>query len=121
MSKEMPLVIYVGGDSRGERLAGRAAELGWTVLTASQERQALGMWVMYMPDLVVIDGADNASGAHYVYTHLRSVEASPLLLLSTRQFQPVVHGEGVQTLPSASTESDILITAAGLLQGALAF
>ncbi len=121
MSKEMPLVVYAGEASRGEMLAERTAELGWTVLIATQERQALGMWVFYMPDLIVIDGTGNASGAQSVYDHLCSVAAAPLLLLSTRDFHPLVDGEKARSLSAGSTESDIILVAAALLDRAMAF
>lgn len=117
MSKEMPLILYVGDEGRGGRLQQMTAALGWTVLTATEERQALGMYVFYIPDLIIVDSHNNVEGAETVVFHLHSVQAQPMLMLTPPRGQmalpPEMEG---QALPSAVEESRIVLAAAQLLQ-----
>jgi hypothetical protein len=75
MSREMPLIVYAGEETRGRHLQQMTESLGWTVLTATGERQALGMYVFYVPDLVIIDSCHNKEGAKTILFHLYSVQA----------------------------------------------
>ena len=122
MSREMPLIVYVGNEERGERLQQMSASLGWTVLTATQELQALGMYVFYMPDLMIVDSEGNMAGAETVYAHLRSVNAAPILILAEpRPAFAAPPGAAVRVIPSAVEESQVILAAASLLQLELAF
>ncbi|MBX3001792.1 MAG: hypothetical protein KF893_24925 [Caldilineaceae bacterium] len=117
MSKEMPLVLYAGEEKRGQHLQRITESLGWTVLTATEERQALGMYVFYLPDLIIIDSQYNEEGAKAVLFHLRSVQAQPVLFLVTPRSEIAVPSDrNIEVIPSTTEDSMIVLAAAQLMQ-----
>lgn len=117
MSKKMPLIVYAGEEQRGRYLQQMTASLGWTVLTATGEHQALGMYVFYVPDLVIIDSRHNEEGANTILFHLHSVQAQPILLLvEPRHKITIPSGIVTEVIPSATEDSKVVLAATELLQ-----
>ncbi len=81
-SEHMQIMIYVGDPTRGRMLQMAGDQYGWSVLLPTEMLEALGMYVVYFPDLVIIDTATNYALAEGVFTHLRSVDAQGLLVLA---------------------------------------
>lgn len=82
MSLQHPNVLYVGDRNNGQSFLDFVADLNWSVYVADNMLDALGHYVMCMPDLVVVDTANNLELGAAVYHHLRSVDAAPLLVLT---------------------------------------
>ncbi len=87
------LILYVGDPDAGRALAALIEPLGGYVYLPDSLMQALGMYITYFPQVVVIDMAlDYAPEA---LEHLRSVDADPLLLLTDQR----VRAASIYTIP----------------------
>jgi len=74
------LILYVGKPESGRTLAALAEQRSDYVYLPENLMQTLGMYITYFPHVVIIDmSLDYAEDA---YEHLRSVDASPMILLS---------------------------------------
>lgn len=82
MSLQHPNILYIGDRQQGQGFADFIAEAQWTVYIAESLLDALGHYVMCMPDLVVIDSTYEPEISSAVYHHLRSIQAAPLLVLT---------------------------------------
>jgi CheY-like chemotaxis protein len=77
MSKEHPFILYVGDD--GQVLSEAAESRGWYALLPQDELEALAMYTVYFPDVIILD--IRSDFADDVYFHLRSAGANPILWL----------------------------------------
>jgi DNA-binding response OmpR family regulator len=75
-------VLYVGDVEKGRALQLAAQRRGWHVYLPAQTLEALGMYITYYPDMVVIDPNPTFTFATEVLLHLRSIGAAPVLVLS---------------------------------------
>lgn len=76
-------ILYIGTPEKGQALAAQVEARGGYVYLPDSLMQALGMYITYLPQIVVIDMAlDYAQAA---YDHLRSVDAEPLVLLTNER------------------------------------
>ncbi len=82
MSLQHPNILYVGDRNSGQSFLDFVSDANWSVYVADNMLDALGHYVMCMPDLVVVDTATHPELAAEVYHHLRSIEAAPLLVLT---------------------------------------
>ncbi|MFQ5811711.1 MAG: hypothetical protein ACE5I2_00740 [Anaerolineae bacterium] len=82
MSKEHPRIIYVGDDVRGQALRIAVQSRGWRVYLPTERLQALGMYAVYFPDIVVLEAVSGSNLAEEVCFHLRTVRVEPLLILT---------------------------------------
>ncbi len=99
------LVLFIGQAEKGEALAAQVETLGGYVYRPQALLEALGMYITYMPQVVVLDLTE--SYAQEAFQHLRSVDARPLVLLTYRPARE----PGVYTLPphiSAEALADAL-------------
>ena len=87
-------ILYIGQPEKGKAFAEKVESNGGYVYLPENLMQALGMYITYMPQVVVIDMTTDY--AHDFYDHLRSVDARPLVLLT---YHPAREA-GVYTLPS---------------------
>lgn len=83
MSAQHPFILFVGNPGRGEDLLNRVESLGWWVYLPEDDLEALGMYITYAPDVVVLDAEAAPEIAANVYHHLSSVHAAPLLVLTS--------------------------------------
>jgi hypothetical protein len=78
MSKEHPFILFAGTLERGQALSSAAEERGWFVMVAEEDLEALAMYAVYIPDIVVVE--QNTQMADQVVFHLHSVEAECLVM-----------------------------------------
>lgn len=111
MSQQHPLVLYVGNASHAANLQ-KAAPQNWSIFVADEVMDALAQYLLYMPDLVLIDSR-HKSLSDAVLMHLESVQAEPVLILGAVDSAPDLLAE---MIPVESTANDTLDTAARLLE-----
>lgn len=99
MSAQHPLVLFVGNSGRGEHLLETVAPLGWWVYTPEDDLEALGIYITYMPDVVVLDAEAAPEMAAHVYHHLQSVQAELILVLTSDPLWDANIDAGVHLLP----------------------
>lgn len=100
MSAERPTIVYVGDSDKGRALALAAAKRDWLVYQPTDTFEALGMVVMYFPDIVVLDMVARPTTAVEVYYHLRTLTGDPVrLILLDRDDQHGRSSAGVTVLP----------------------
>lgn len=75
------VILYVGDADRAEQIGERVAARDWHVMPATEWQQALGMYVTYWPDTVVLDVKPGNDAAEPVYFHLQSMDVGPMLLI----------------------------------------
>src|SRR5689334_18631753 len=108
-------ILYVGDARRGRALHDAAAEHGWYVYVPTETMEALGIYIFYMPGLVVIDAGSDF--AQEVYRHLRSIEAEPLLILADKAQQKTWNiPVAARVLPQGSQVDEIVAAIANLLE-----
>ncbi len=95
-------ILYIGAPQAGQSLAQAAAHRDSYVYTPTHLMQALGIYITYMPQVVVIDMAVDYAPA--AYDHLRSVDAQPLILLT----DAYVRSAAVHALPRGIAPEDLL-------------
>jgi DNA-binding response OmpR family regulator len=82
MSQQHPFILYVGSLAQGRQFLDVALARGSWAYIAEDAAEALGAFIAYTPDAVVLDPTREAEKAAEVYHHLRSVEARPLFVLT---------------------------------------
>jgi hypothetical protein len=104
-------ILFVGDYRRGRALQAAVGPLGWQVYLPADLTEALGMYISYMPSATIIDGTTRY--AEEFYTHLYSVDARPIGILSDEigssewTTQPAL---GMWILPHDATADDIIVT-----------
>jgi hypothetical protein len=112
MTQQDVFLMYVGKSEQGESIR-MAAELdGGSVYLPEHMMQALGMYITYLPNVIVVDSA--VSYSEDVIAHLRSVDARPILLLTDEARQRT---DGVYTMPRDHSAELVLEAARQLANG----
>lgn len=113
MSTEHPNILYIGDIERGHALEIAAETHGSYVHLAEDVMDALGMYVVYLPDVIIIDAVHRYTLAQEVYMHLRSVDAKPMLVLANSETPGLWHGAepAVKVLPYTITRDELIIAA----------
>ena len=107
-------ILYVGDSARGRALHNAAEERGWYVYVPTETKEALGIYIFYMPSVIVIDAGSDF--AHEVYQHLHSVEAGPLLILADKAQEKMWYSQTFSlVLPQFAQEEEIVAAIANLL------
>jgi hypothetical protein len=92
LSKEHPLILYVGPVECGKLLSAEAEARDCYILLPQDDLEALAMYTLYYPDVCVIDpGITFADEVEY---HLRSIDA-PLIMVGQ---SPRLQGAGSPAL-----------------------
>jgi len=90
MSQERLVVLCVG-DAETERWITTSIEpYGGIVYRANELLEALGIYVTYAPDIVVLDSRTAPDLTQQMYSHLRTIDAEPILIFddnSARLFE----------------------------------
>ena len=84
MSAELVQILYVGNAIAGQTFKECMQALGWEVYLAKSRYQALGLYITYMPDLVILNALTNTALAEDVHYHIRTVESTPIIVLGTQ-------------------------------------
>lgn len=82
MSSQHPFMLYVGGVAQGRAFMDLALARGSWVYLAEDASEALGAFLAYTPDAVILDPTACPTCAAEVYHHLRSIRAQPLFVLT---------------------------------------
>src|SRR5262249_25938043 len=98
------LILYVGEQEAGKAFAAAAEARGHYAYLPENMMQALGMYITYFPEIVIIDMV--TVHANDVLDHLRSVDAKPIILLTDKY----VRSTEIFTLPR-DLSADALVTA----------
>jgi len=94
MNKINATIIYAGMPERADVLSNRLPSK-WSIFTPEETLEALAMYTFYYPDVVVIEDSAENDFAYDVYTHLQSIGAENLLMLTDRPQM----WDDVRTLP----------------------
>ncbi|HLU10069.1 MAG TPA: hypothetical protein VK003_10420 [Oceanobacillus sp.] len=105
-------LMYVGKAEQGESLRAAAELDGGAVYLPEHMMQALGMYITYLPNVIVVDSA--VSYSEDVIMHLRSVDARPILLL-TDEIHP--RTDGIYTMPRGYSAERVWEAARQLASG----
>lgn len=81
MSSQHPMILFVGSAQQARDLLAMVEPVGWWVYPAETPNEALGMYVSYLPDVIVLNADTLPEVAEEVYYHLASVEADPLIVI----------------------------------------
>lgn len=74
------IMLYVGAPARGTELHAVQRRYQWLVYRAHDRTEALGMYVTYHPDLVVLDAASDPEFVRAVAPHFMDINV-PLLMV----------------------------------------
>jgi hypothetical protein len=81
MSQDFPNMLYIGDSQNGLALHSAVESRDWYVYVPKDVMEALGMYVTYCPDIVIIEPTITSDFAKQVYYHLQTVDAEPMLML----------------------------------------
>ena len=117
MSDQHPMILFVGHNEQGAQLLEAVEPLGWWVYQPQTANEALGMFVSYLPDVVLLNADDAPDVAEEVYFHLASVLAEPMIVIGGDELwsDRVSHH-----LPADADASDV-IACVSELTGAMIF
>jgi hypothetical protein len=82
MSDQHPMILFVGHHEQGAQLLEAVEPLGWWVYQPDNANEALGMYVSYLPDVILMNAEAAPDVAEEVYFHLASVAAEPIIVIS---------------------------------------
>lgn len=108
MSKEHPLIVYVGDAEIGQDLSKAAEARGWHVFITQDAFEALAITTVYYPDIAILD-VEQEAGREARF-HLGSLDSIPMLLLGT------VSSSGSDILPSRTPAETLLDFIAEILR-----
>lgn len=82
MSYQQPMILFIGSSDQGTQLLNAVEPLGWWVYQPKTTTEALGMYVSFLPDVVVINAEAVPDIAENVCFHLAPIAAEPIVVLS---------------------------------------
>jgi CheY-like chemotaxis protein len=107
MTAQHPNILYIGDVERGRALFAAVEHSGeGYVYLPADVLEALGMYVFYFPDVIVIDTMNQPLTALEAYHHLRSVGAAPMILLTSDERAD--GDDGVYRLPPLVSRDELL-------------
>jgi hypothetical protein len=112
-------ILYVGERVRGRLLRAAAQARGWHVYLPTETLEALGMYIFYYPDLVVLDASSQATLAAEVGAHLCSIKADSLLVVMDNTQQDQWHDLAIaarRVLPSTAPASEAVAAVIDLVE-----
>ncbi|HLY28575.1 MAG TPA: hypothetical protein VKQ72_19670 [Aggregatilineales bacterium] len=83
MSAETLQILYVGNAMDSQTFKECAEGQGWYVNAANTRLQALGMFINYFPQVVVLNALTDPGLIEEIYEHIRSVDSTPVIILAT--------------------------------------
>ena len=119
MSQDTPIILYIGDSETGQWFDLMLAPWQGYVYVRNELLSALGVYISYEPDLVILDARIMPKLAQNAYTHLRSVNAEHILILEGERKEwehPAnIH---IQVMRSVSI-SDLLSTINNMLSASI--
>ena len=112
-------ILYVGDRARGDCLRTALQQRGWEVYVPTEMLEALGLYVFYSPDVVLIDAGGEVPWGWSVYQHLHSIQADVLLVIADecqhRLWQDVAYTTPY-VLPLTANPSDAVTAMIGFIE-----
>src|SRR5437016_2849951 len=81
MSAEALEILYVGNVIAGAAFKECFEPLGWNVYIPADRIEALGMFINWMPHLVILDALKDPELVQDVYHHIRTVDETPVIVV----------------------------------------
>ncbi len=81
MSDQHPMILFVGHQEQGAQLLEAVEPLGWWVYQPQNANEALGMYVSYLPDVILMNADSAPDITEEVYYHLASILAEPMIVI----------------------------------------
>ncbi|MEM6281303.1 MAG: hypothetical protein AAF787_03845 [Chloroflexota bacterium] len=85
MAKETPLVLHISEFEPSPAVDSAVRSINGTVEYAHDLQTALGAYIAYMPDIVVVEAPMGSWLGQESLYHLDSIEARPLVILTDRR------------------------------------
>lgn len=82
MSYQHPMILFVGRGERGNQLLDAVEPMGWWVYQPQTTNEALGMYVSYLPDVVLLDAEAAPEIVEEVYYHLAPMATEPIIVIA---------------------------------------
>ena len=82
MSYQHPMILFVGSGKRGTQLLNVVEPMGWWVYQPQTANEALGMYVSYLPDVVLMDAEAAPEMVEEVYYHLAPIATEPIIIMA---------------------------------------
>lgn len=120
MSIQHPNIVYVGDLEQGQSLAAAVSRLNWGVYIPQDAREALGMVITYLPDVIILDMVARPTVAAEAYYHLRTMTGEPVKLI-VLSLDPGEPDDDVVMLPYGASREAIIAAVTELMQTSLAF
>lgn len=81
MSDQHPMILFVGSSQQGDQLLNAVEPLNWWVYQPQTDTEALGMYISYLPDVILLNADTEPQMAAEVYFHLASVQVEPMIVI----------------------------------------
>ena len=82
MSSQHPMILFVGSAEQGTQLQNAVEPMGWWVYQPQTANEALGMYVSYLPDVVLMDAEATPEMVEEVYYHLSPIATEPIIVIA---------------------------------------
>jgi len=117
MSAEVLEILYVGNTIAGLAFKECFEPLGWNVYLPADRIEALGMFINWMPHLVILDALTDSELARYVYYHIRTVDETPVIVVGTiGTIDGVIDCDSTRTVPAHTPLSTLAFLAQELIE-----
>jgi len=113
MSAEVLEILYVGNAVAGEAFKECFEPFGWNVYVPANRVEALGMFIICVPHLVILDTLKDPALAQDVYNHIRTVDATPVIIVGTID---EIADEATRTVPACTPLSTMAFLARELVE-----
>lgn len=120
MSQQKPLILYIGDADQGRAFLDAALARGAWVYLAEDVEEALGAYIAYTPDAVVLNAYTRPDASAEAYHHLRSIEAQPIFILSEDRGwdRSVTEADAVYVLDPDTMPEEMLVFVVAALESA---
>lgn len=75
-------ILYLGNFERAEALRPALEAQGWLMVCPAELMEALGMAVIYMPNLIIVEDAARPEWVVEAMSHLLTINTPPIVLIS---------------------------------------
>ncbi len=82
MSYQHPTILFIGRGERGNQLFDIVEPMDWWVYQPQSANEALGMYVSYLPDVVLMDAEAAPEMVEEVYYHLAPIATEPIIVIA---------------------------------------
>jgi hypothetical protein len=113
MSAEVLEILYVGNAVAGEAFKDCFEPFGWNVYVPTNRMEALGMYITYVPHLVILDTLKDSALTQDVYRNIRTVGATPVIVVGTIG---EIEDAAARTVPACTPLSTLAFLARELVE-----